>query len=156
MKSTKVVMSVRPMDADVFTHAGTFHADDVMATAIIAEMHPANTLTVHRTVSMDGIDLGPTNIVYDIGHGQYDHHQKGGNGARENGIPYSSVGLIWRDFGMRICRFYAADNAELVWKMVDTSLIQGIDAINTGVYPMTDFPCHAMTFSGVISGFNPN
>ena len=31
--------------------------------------------------------------------GDFDHHQKGGAGERENGIRYASFGLVWREHG---------------------------------------------------------
>lgn len=115
MDRTQVTTTTSMFEADLFTHSGTFHADEVMATAIIAEMTGKEELRVYRTNRMDDVYPSPDSIVYDIGHGQYDHHQKGGNGCRENGVPYSSCGLIWRDFGMRIC--CAMANPELVWKL---------------------------------------
>ena len=36
------------------------------------------------------IDVGGQ---YDPDAGRFDHHQRGGAGERENGIPYSSFGL---------------------------------------------------------------
>ena len=35
-------------------------------------------------------------ILVDIGGGKFDHHQKNGNGKRENGISYASAGLVWQ------------------------------------------------------------
>ena len=49
-------------------------------------------------------DLPDGTIVLDIGGGKYDHHQRGGNGARENGVPYASCGLIWREFGKELLK----------------------------------------------------
>lgn len=133
------------------THGGIFHADEVMATVILGKVF--EDLKVLRTFSVPNI-LNPDVIVYDIGGGQYDHHQKGGNGARENGVLYSSCGLIWRDFGHKL----VADtvNPELVWSLVDHDLIQGIDAIDNGIKLKTN-PCipQCMTLSRAISGFNP-
>lgn len=156
MKDTKILMTYNMESADCFTHSGTFHADEVMATAIIAEASDKVGVCVYRTPTLNGVSLSWDSIIYDLGGGKYDHHQKGGNGVRENGIPYSSCGLIWRDFGMKICQAAGTTNQGLIWKLVDEALIQGIDAIDNGVIPKGDSPCKVMSLSGVISSFNTN
>ena len=71
-------------EATHITHGGIFHADEVFATAILATLGDVTVMRVF-TVPAD-----TRAFVYDIGRGKYDHHQKGGNGARENGIPSAS------------------------------------------------------------------
>ena len=138
-------------EATAITHGGTFHADEVMATIILNKVF--GNITVCRTFRVPE-DLKEDVIVYDIGFGAFDHHQKGGNGARENGVPYAACGLIWKQFGPQI----VADtcNPELVWELIDRDLIQGIDAGDNGVMPKADYPAQAMNISSIISEFNPN
>jgi len=137
--------------ATAITHGGTLHADEVMATVILKKVF--GDIKVCRTFRVPE-DLKEDVIVYDIGFGAFDHHQKGGNGVRENGVPYAACGLIWKQFGPQI----VADtcNPELVWHLIDRGLIQGIDAGDNGTLPKADYPAQAMSFSAVISGFNPN
>ncbi len=85
--------------ANVVTHGGTFHADEVMATVILSKIF--GDITVLRTFKVPE-NLKENVIVYDIGFGEFDHHQRGGNGTRENGVPYAAVGLIWKRFGRKI------------------------------------------------------
>lgn len=162
MMSTKLRTAIMGDMADLITHAGQFHADEVMATAIIAEMSKRDRLVVHRATSVDHIAVQPTSIVYDIGGGQYDHHQPGRNGHRPTDgdleIPYSSVGLIWRDYGINCC-YYGVDSqedAKRVWQMVDEELIKGIDALDNGVYPASAHDIQLMSINSIISGFNTN
>ena len=129
--------------ASHITHGGVFHADEVMATAILSAIEPIN---LNRTFR---VPEDTKAFVYDIGGGTYDHHQRGGNGTRENGVPYSSAGLIWRDFGRKIV---SCDEA---WAFVDQELIQGIDAVDNGACPKIDYPAKPATISNLISGFNP-
>ena len=146
MKITNIIT-----EATAITHGGTFHSDEVLATVILEKVF--GDITVCRTFKVPN-ELSDDIIVYDIGFGKYDHHQKGGNGSRENDVPYAAVGLIWRDFGHQL----VADtcNPELVWKLVDRSLIQRVDATDNGKMPKADYPAHAMSFSQTISEFNPN
>lgn len=130
--------------ASHITHGGVFHADEAMATAILSALEPVALCRTFRAPE------GTTAFVYDIGGGAYDHHQRGGNGARENGVPYSSAGLIWRDFGRKLV---SCDEA---WAFLDQELIQGIDALDNGVYPSVDYPATVASFSSLVSGFNPN
>ena len=138
-------------EATAITHGGTFHADEIMATVILEKVF--GDIIVCRTFRVPE-DLKEDVIVYDIGFGAFDHHQKGGNGARENGVPYAACGLIWKEFGPQIVANTC--NPELVWNLIDRDLIQGIDAGDNGAMPKTDYPAQAMSFSAVISGFNPN
>lgn len=131
-------------NANCITHGGVFHADEVMATAILSMIEP---IALNRTFR---VPEDTNAFVYDIGGGEYDHHQRGGNGARENGVPYSSAGLIWRDFGHKLV------SCEQAWAFVDQELIAGIDAVDNGVLPGVDYPVKPASVSNLISGFNPN
>lgn len=51
------------------THNGTFHADDVFATAFIKMINPS--IKIIRASSIPNDFKG---IVYDIGNGLFDHH----------------------------------------------------------------------------------
>lgn len=145
IKTTKIAEQ-----ATVVTHGGIFHSDEVLATVILSKV--LGDITVLRTFKVPEA-LDEKVIVYDIGFGEFDHHQKGGNGTRENGVPYAAVGLIWKKFG----RPLVADtcNPELVWNLIDRDLIQGVDATDNGAMPTADYPAQVMQFSKIISCFNP-
>lgn len=74
------------------THAGVFHGDDVMATAFIKMINPD--LKVERAAQVPE-NLPEKVLVFDIGMGEFDHHQKD-NEVRENGVPYAACGKLWR------------------------------------------------------------
>lgn len=136
--------------ASFVTHGGTFHADEVMSTVILSKIF--GDINVFRAFKVPE-NLPPDVIVYDIGYGKFDHHQKGGNGYRANGVPYASAGLLWKEFGHKIVK--DCINPELAWYLIDKDLIQGIDAIDTGKMPKQNYCVKAMSFSQVISLFNP-
>lgn len=148
-----------PYHAAAITHGGSFHADDVMSTVIIQvflEAEGRDDLILCRMNKYDQTLHDPAALVYDIGGGRWDHHQRGGNGARENGVPYSSCGLIWRDLGMKICRKTSITNPNLLWLQIDKELIQPIDAVDCGAMPRSEYPTQPFTFSSIISAWNPN
>lgn len=75
------------------THGGKFHADDVFSAALLKRMNPE--IRILRAFEVPEKFNG---IVFDIGFGKYDHHQKDAE-VRENGVPYAAFGLLWREFG---------------------------------------------------------
>lgn len=126
------------------THGGVFHADEVAVTDAIRLLFNHG-FKVNRTFRVPD-EIPSDTFVYDIGNGDYDHHQKGGNGTRENGIPYASFGLFWRDF----CPY-----SDFIKEQVDRNLVQGIDALDNGIQ-MPKGDCTVASISKVISTFNPN
>lgn len=83
-------MQERMVVNKAFTHAGKFHADDVFSSALLRILFP--TIEIIRGFEVPESFEG---IVFDIGMGEYDHHQKNSE-VRENGCPYAAFGLLWR------------------------------------------------------------
>ena len=111
---------IKKKNAKAFTHNGKFHADDVFSYALLLYLNPAITITRGNKVPKDF-----DGIVFDIGRGKYDHHQKDSR-IRENGIPYAAFGLLWEELGTEIL------GEELAAKF-DESFIQPLDINdNTG------------------------
>ncbi len=135
---------------NVVTHNGIFHADDVFSIAALKHVFPSLSLVRSRdsdviTKADIVVDVGG---VYDAPTGRFDHHQRGGAGARDNGIPYSSFGLIWRKYGVQIC-----GGDQNVAKADDSGLVSAIDAIDCGyVEGVSD----GLSLSQTISVFNPS
>ncbi len=136
-------------DITVVTHDGNFHADDVFSVAALKIILPAFELIRTR----DTQTIAQADIVIDVGNeydpaaGRFDHHQRGGAGARENGIPYSSFGLIWQKYGLELCQ---GDQA--VADSVDARLVSTIDAIDCGYVEALE---QGISLSQTISMFNP-
>lgn len=111
------------------THNARFHADDIFAAATVFEMFPGVELTRTR----DKAVIDAADIVFDVGTEydsqkmRFDHHQIGGAGKRENGIPYAAFGLVWKEFGEKLC------GSKAVAEAVDRKLVQAIDAMDNGI-----------------------
>ncbi|GMA61578.1 hypothetical protein GCM10025859_20180 [Alicyclobacillus fastidiosus] len=131
------------------THHGKFHADEVFAVAILKQFYPDAKVVRSR----DDDILSHCDIVVDVGRGKYDHHSTD-KVYRDNGIPYASAGLIWRDFGHEcVDRLGTSADANRVVQTVDERLIQAIDAIDNGVD--LDRDPRIKGISELIAGFNP-
>ena len=85
-------------EATCVTHSGKFHVDDIISTIFLSKI--LKKVVLVRIASTENKNL-KNKIVYDIGFGEFDHHQKNRNGQRENGIYYSSIGLLWKKFGKK-------------------------------------------------------
>lgn len=101
------------------THPGVFHADDVFATALLRRIDPD--FKVERGPVPDNTD---GILVFDTGGGEFDHHGKAVK-LREDGTPYSSVGLLWEKLGDRL-----VDPLDM--EKVERSLIVPIDKADNG------------------------
>lgn len=111
----------------VLVHDGRFHADEVFAVAALKRIFSVKVIRSRDPKYIDIADIVlDTGHVYDHEQKKYDHHQREGAGERENGVPYASFGLIWKHYGPEIC------GSEEVSKIVDESIVQPIDASDTG------------------------
>lgn len=135
-----------------YTHTGVFHADDVFSAALLQMINPR--ISFRRVLSVDDMEDHDDIIIFDIGLGRYDHHQRdkavrpiedGYYTDRATGevlpIPYCSFGLLWRDYGRLLCP------AQKAWKKVDRDLVLGIDKADNGVGPNA--------LASAIGQFNP-
>ncbi|MGC6507981.1 MAG: MYG1 family protein [Myxococcota bacterium] len=126
----------------VATHSGKFHADDVLAFAMLKEFLSPN-LSLTRTRDMALIEKA--DIVFDVGgifnpeNGRFDHHQKTYEG------PLSSAGMVlnWLESEAHITPKMATTLRERIVNYVD-------DVDNGRLFPNPSTPC----FSTIVDSFN--
>jgi uncharacterized UPF0160 family protein len=120
----------------IITHNGRFHADDLFAVETALRFYELQGISrddvdIVRTREDEVIARGDCVLdvggIYDPQTLRFDHHQEGGAGARENGVPFAAFGLIWKSFGKDI----AGD--EDIARAIDERLVQTIDAFDNGV-----------------------
>ena len=120
---------------EALTHGGAFHSDDVFSTAFIQIINPE--IKVKRVMQ---VPEGYDGLVFDIGLGRFDHHQKDRK-VRPNCIPYAAFGLLFEEFGTLVM---SEEDAVIF----DETFIQPIDkSDNTGSFWM---------ICDIISDFNPD
>ncbi len=138
----------------VAVHDGSFHTDDVFACAALSLAHGGH-IAITRTRDMELIKKA--DIVVDVG-GEYDeakerfdHHQIGGAGARANGIPYASFGLVWKKYGPLVCGSHTAA------EKIDLAIVAPIDGPDNGVatYAPVFSDVGVYSIHGVIGSFLP-
>jgi uncharacterized UPF0160 family protein len=137
----------------VATHDGSFHADEVFAIAALDLL--GDPVQVVRTRDCDA--LAQAELRVDVGFrddastGDFDHHQRGFDRARDNGVRYASFGLVWREFGARVC-----GGDQQLADAVDAALVQPVDANDTGqqlTQSLID-GVRPMTVNAIVGGFN--
>ncbi len=122
------------MPVTVATHNGPFHADDVMAYALIRTFYDAEACIV-RTRDPDRIDGADIVIdvggVYDPSLQRFDHHQAAYTG------PLSSAGMVLE---------WLTDRGQIepaLAKRLRTRLMDYVDAVDNGrVAPIQGVPCY--------------
>lgn len=138
----------------IATHNGRFHADEVMAAAILAKLFN-EALPQHdfrftwELLRLDRHDplLAEAEILIDIGReydparGRFDHHQKGGAGCRiqvrgtntTEDVMFSTCGLVWYACGRILTNEHDIDNGNVpAFDRIDWRLCRGIDASDNG------------------------
>ncbi|MDP1625269.1 MAG: MYG1 family protein [bacterium] len=146
-----MIFSRRPL---VVTHDNHFHPDDVCAVAVLHIILKGKYRLVR---TRDPKIIEKADYVVDVGdihdplRQRFDHHQKGGAGARENGIPYASFGLVWKEYGEDLTGSKdAADD-------IDKSVVAFADAMDNGVdlAKGSTSPVPVYSFSDFLFSWNP-
>lgn len=126
------------------THGGKFHADDVFSAALLTRLN--SNIQIIRAFQVPQDFDG---IVFDIGFGEFDHHQNGAE-VRDNGVPYAAFGLLWRKFGRSLLIRIGCpeEQAEKEYLHFDEVFVQPLDEDdNTGC---------GNPIASLIGSFNPS
>ncbi len=143
------------MTTIIGTHSGSFHADDVFAVAALSILFPDYEIRRSRDELVWQtcdylVDVGG---VYDHEYKTYDHHFRNGP-VYPDGLPMSSIGLVWKHYGEAIC-----GGNKSIANRVCRQLIRCLDANDNGV--AVSQPIHGapevceVSISGVIAMMNP-
>lgn len=113
----------------IATHNGHFHADELLAIAALLMKYPDATIVRSRDPELVAsadivVDVGH---IYDPGNMRFDHHQTEGAGKRENGIPYASFGLVWKEWGKEL-----AEGSEEA-RIIEEKLVMPVDSMDNGI-----------------------
>ena len=138
----------------VATHNGNFHLDDVFSIALLSILLNGN-IKVVRT--RDENIISKADFVVDVGFqydpskNRFDHHQEGGAGKRESGINYSAFGILWKEYGEKVC------GSKKIADILDKKLVEVIDANDNGVdlYKPTIDGLNPLFLEDVIKSIKP-
>lgn len=150
----RVKVDETPSSKIIGTHSGSFQADEAMGVWMLRQVPEYRNSKVVR--SRDPKILETLDIVIDVGgvydHSKlrYDHHQRGYDERFDEGkegtdgrcTKLSASGLVYRHYGKDIIRTYypslSSEHLELVYDKIYNSLLECLDAIDTGVEMVPD------------------
>lgn len=146
------------------THSGAFHADDLFAYAVLWQLF--RDIQLLRTRDAETISsAGEDTIVFDVGNEydperlRFDHHQID-KPLRDEGLAYSSFGLIWKHYGLDYVTKttgLTGKDAERVQARVDARLVRDIDAVDNGtLMPDQAGATHPLTIASMLADFRPD
>lgn len=142
----------------IVTHSGAFHADDVLAIAILSFIYPGIDLVRSRDPEViAGADIAvDVGGIYDPAQGRFDHHQREFSIKRDSGTGYASAGLVWKAFGAQFIALahpgLAAKTVTAIECEIDRLFIRYVDQSDTGeARPARG----SFGFSAMIGEFNP-
>ncbi len=152
--------SIRPL---LVTHSGKFHCDEVFAYVVLrlalGLSRPGVDHALLRT--RDPERIAAADIAWDVGSvfdaaaNRFDHHQRGAP-IRHDDTPFSSAGLIWRQYGERAVRAMLPE-AALGWaagvaESIDGDIVRRIDEVDNGVAARDD----VLSLPSLIADCNPS
>ena len=114
----------------VVVHDRRFHADDVFSVALLSILNKGKIKIIRTRNESDFtkadylVDVG---LEYDLTRNKFDHHQVGGAGKRASGSEYAAFGLLWKEYGEKIC-----DSREVALR-IEKRLVEGDDLIDNAV-----------------------
>lgn len=115
------------------THNGKFHADDILACAVLQLILDERGETYEVIRTRDPKTIASADIVFDVGgeydpeRNRFDHHQAGGAGTYDSDIPYASIGLVWKHYGQELC------GSPKIAGMIEDKIVMPVDADDNGV-----------------------
>ena len=126
----------------IVTHNGQFHADEVLACALLLKFYDDYECKIIRSREEEDFEKGT--IVVDVGQiynpkkGRYDHHQKGCHEVYSDkySIPMSSAGMVYKEYGFTIM-YKLVQNKDINYpeltEIMYRNFIAEIDALDNGV-----------------------
>lgn len=124
------------------THSGRFHAAEIAGYCICYQAGVCDSFErIYKTDNLSDLSITQKYVIADIG-GEYDpkkrmfdHHQEFFL-VRDNGYPYASAGLLWKNYGYSaVFNLIGGEQTDehvafikSIVDYIDETLIQGIDA----------------------------
>ena len=112
----------------IITHNGHFHSDDVLAAALLKVIGIVDDVREIQRVARVPDDFN--GLAFDIGGGEFDHHQQTGARCRADGSKYASFGLLWDYIGYEyiVSKFFAAmSDARAAVEKMDEEFVKPMD-----------------------------
>lgn len=141
----------------IVTHNGRFHLDELLATSVLSLLLESEGKQWEVIRSRDPEVWKTADYLVDVGgeinpsSGRFDHHQEGGAGKHENGIPFSSFGAVWKTYGEQL------SGSREIAEEITKRLVYPVDMADNGieVYAPIQEGIHPYLFHNFVSVMVP-
>lgn len=138
-------------DAKFVTHDSKFHADDVFSTIFLEKVF--KDITLYRAKEINA-SLYPDKIIYDIGFGEFDHHQADSK-VRENKVKYCSFGKLFEKYGKDYLKSLNVKDIDYAYDLFLHDFVMQIDAYDNGMFLPNPNDYKVSSLSEVVEYLNP-
>lgn len=130
---------IKNINMKIGTHNGLHHPDDVIACSILKKIY--DNVDIIRSRNFQELDQ--CSILIDVGNKYqppkyFDHHHKNGP-RRDNGVPFSSCGLIWKHYGKEfISKILSGvqlsfQDIDEIFTIIDNTVILYVDKVDNQI-----------------------
>lgn len=138
-------------EANIITHDGKFHPDDVFSTVFLSK-YIENPI-LYR-IGVGKVEV-PNAIVYDVGYGKFDHHGPDAKMRPDTNLKYCSFGLLWTEFGKDFLEKNNYQYIDELYTSIEETLVKQIDGIDNGIFPEIKAEYKLLDLDKIIDLFNP-
>ncbi len=149
----KVKITKNIAEANLITHDGKFHPDDVFSTMFLSKI--IENPIVYRA-SVKDVPKKYNGIMYDIGFGKFDHHGPDARYRENSKIKYCSFGLLWEEYGHEYLKSLNPADENVLFDKIVEKLIKQIDGIDNGLFPQIEAEYKLLDLDSIIDMFNRN
>lgn len=138
-------------EANLITHDGKFHPDDVFSTVLMSKIVQNPVLYRSPVGQIDNENA----IIYDVGFGKFDHHTPNAEYRPNSKIKYCSFGLLWRQYGHEyLQKNIKTPDLEALYHAIEDKLIKQIDGIDNGLFPQIIADYELLDLDQIIDSYN--
>ena len=147
----KIKITKNPEEANLITHNGKFHPDDVFSTMFLSKY--IENPVLHR-INVGEVNY-PNAIVYDVGFGKFDHHGHDAKYRPNSNLKYCSFGLLWTEYGKDYLQKNNYEYVDELYTAIEEKLVKQIDGIDNGIFPEIKAEYSILHLDHIIDLFNP-
>lgn len=147
----KIKITENVSEANLITHNGKFHPDDVFSTMFLSKM--IDNPILYRA-SVKDVPENHNAIMYDIGFGKFDHHGASARYRNNSNIKYCSFGLLWKEYGHKYLQSINVEDENKLFEVIEEKLIKQIDGIDNGLFPKIEAEYKLLDLDQIIDLFN--
>lgn len=138
-------------EANLITHDGKFHPDDVFSTVFLSKCIENPCLFRIGVGKVENTNA----IVYDVGFGKFDHHGQNAKLRPNTNLKYCSFGLLWTEFGHEYLQKNNYEHVNELYTAIEETLVKQIDGIDNGTFPEIKAEYNILDLDKIIDMFNP-